>query len=261
MKQYILLTLLFSAFTFLNAQDWSNVYRQVEEVTLNEGLEKDYEKFEGFWKTVKEKQKKDGKIMGWFVWKVDPKSNENKPWADYLILNIYANKQQMDDMNSKSVEWWENEIKTAHKGKTKRSIVKKYTQETMNNKYRKKSVTYTNKGLHAFIAENAVPEAGAKADYIGIEQLNDDYVDFEIKLFAPYHQQSKSRLYWELNEIVDRSDNAYKPVTHTIFEIPNPEAPEVEWNPTFAEEMAVKYGIASRKFHGTLNTELVHFAW
>ena len=37
----------------------------------------------------------------------------------------------------------------------------------------------------------------------------------------------------ELNEIVDRSDNAYKPVTHTIFEIPNPEAPEVEWNPTF----------------------------
>ena len=106
MKKYILLTLLFSAFTFLNAQDWSNVYRQVEEVTLNEGLEKDYEKFEGFWKTVKEKQKKDGKIMGWFVWKVDPKSNENKPWADYLILNVYANKQQMDDMNSKSVEWW-----------------------------------------------------------------------------------------------------------------------------------------------------------
>ncbi len=68
---------------------------------------------------VKGKQKKDGKIMGWFVWKVDPKSNENKPWADYLILNIYANKQQMDDMNSKSVEWWENEIKMAHKGKTK----------------------------------------------------------------------------------------------------------------------------------------------
>ena len=64
-----------------------------------------------------------------------------------------------------------------------------------------------------------------------------------------------------VNEIVDRSDNAYKPVTHTIFEIPNPEAPQGEWEPTFAEEMAVKYGIASRKFHGTLNTELVHFAW
>lgn len=261
MKQYILLTLLFTSFTFIKAQDWSKVYRQVEEVTLNDGLEKDYEKFEGFWKTIKQKHVKEGKLMGWFIWKVDPKSNDNKPWADYLILNVFANKQQMDDMNSKSMEWWQNEIKTAHKGKTKRSIVKKYMQEGTNNKYRKKSVTYINKGLHAFIAENAVPEAGTKADYIGIEQLNDDYVDFEIKLFAPYHQQSKSRLYWELNEIVDRSDNAYKPVTHTIFEIPNPEAPEVEWKPTFAEEMAVKYGIASRKFHGTLNAELVHFAW
>ena len=61
MKQYILLTLLFTSFTFINAQDWSNVYRQVEEVTLNEGLEKDYEKFEGFWKTIKQKQKKEGK--------------------------------------------------------------------------------------------------------------------------------------------------------------------------------------------------------
>ena len=26
--------------------------------------------------------------MGWFIWKVDPKSNDNKPWADYLILNV-----------------------------------------------------------------------------------------------------------------------------------------------------------------------------
>ena len=41
MKKYILLPLLFHTFTFLNAQNWSNVYRQVEEVTLNEGLEKD----------------------------------------------------------------------------------------------------------------------------------------------------------------------------------------------------------------------------
>ena len=134
MKQYILLTLLFTSFTFINAQDWSKVYRQVEEVTLNDGLEKDYEKFEGFWKTIKQKHVKEGKLMGWFIWKVDPKSNDNKPWADYLILNVFANKQQMDDMNSKSMEWWQNEIKTAHKGKTKRSIVKKYMQEGTNNK-------------------------------------------------------------------------------------------------------------------------------
>ncbi len=261
MKKITLTILLFSVFTITTAQDLSNVYRQVEEITLNEGMEKDYIKFEAFWKTIKEKHVKEGKQIGWFVWKVDPASNDNNAWADYLILNIFANEEQMKEMTSKTSEWWENEIKMAHKGKTKRSIIKKYTKETMDNKYRKKSITYTNKGLDAFIAEGAAPSVGVKASYLGIEQLNDDYVDFEKKLFAPYHKESNSRLYWELNEIVDRSENAYKPVTHIIFEIPNPEASNNEWKLSFAEEMAVKYGMASRKIHGSLNTELVHFAW
>jgi hypothetical protein len=244
----------------VSAQDWSTVYRQVEEVTLNEGLENEYIEFEAFWKTIKEKHVKEGMQVGWFVWKVVP-TEENKGWSDYLIFNIYANKKQMNDMNSKSPEWWENEIKTAHKGKTKRSIIKKYTQETMDNKYRQKSVSYTNKSLETFLSEEATPEAGTKGTYIGVEQLNEDYVDFETKLFLPYHKETKSRLYWELNEIVDRSENAYKPVTHTIFEIMNPESAAADWNPSFAEEMAVKYGTASRKFHGSMNVKLVHFAW
>ena len=72
MKNFLLITLFF-AINLINAQDWSKVYRQVEEVTLNDGLEKDYEKFEGFWKTIKQKHVKEGKLMGWFIWKVDPK--------------------------------------------------------------------------------------------------------------------------------------------------------------------------------------------
>jgi hypothetical protein len=120
---------------------------------------------------------------------------------------------------------------------------------------------YTLKGLGAFLADGAAPAPGVNATYIGVEQLNEDYVEFENKLFAPYHKESKSRLYWELNEIIDRTENAFKPATHIITEILNPDAPEVEWKPTFAEEMAVKYGMASRKFHGSMNLELVHFAW
>ena len=49
--------------------------------------------------------------VGWFVWKTLP--TEKKGWSDYLIFNIYANRKQMDDMNSKSPEWWENEIKAS----------------------------------------------------------------------------------------------------------------------------------------------------
>ena len=259
MKKLLIATIFILSLS-LQAQDWSSVYRQIEEVTLNEGLENEYVDFEGFWKTIKEKHVKEGKQIAWFVWKVLP-TKENKGWADYLIYNIYADKEQMKDMSSKPTEWWENEIKVAHKGKTKRSIVKKYTQQTMDNKYREKSVMYTLKGLGAFLADGAAPASGINATYIGVEQLNEDYVDFENKFFAPYHKESKSRLYWELNEIIDRTENAFKPATHIITEILNPDAPEVEWKPTFAEEMAVKYGMASRKFHGSMNLELVHFAW
>jgi hypothetical protein len=244
----------------VNAQDWSTVYRQVDEVTLNEGLEEDYEKFESFWKILKQKHLEEGKILGWFVWKAN-KSSNNNAWTDYIILNIYENEQKMKEMNSKTQEWWMNELKSAHKGKTKRSVVKKYIKETLDNKYKKKIVSYTNKGIESYLTEQAAPQAGIVANYIGVEQLNEDYVDFETKLFLPYHKSGNTRLYWELNEIVDRTDNAYKPVTHIIFEIRNPESNNIESNLSFAEEMAVKYGMASRKFHGNLEAELVDFAF
>ena len=115
--------------------------------------------------------------------------------------------------------------------------------------------------MKRFYQKKQLQKLVLKERYIGVEQLNEDYVDFETKLFLPYHKETKSRLYWELNEIVDRSENAYKPVTHNIFEIMNPESAAADWNPSFAEEMAVKYGTASRKFHGSMNVKLVHFAW
>ena len=49
----------------------------------------------------------------------------------------------------------------------------------MDNKYRQKSVSYTNKSLETFLSEEATPEACTKGTYIGVEQLNEDYVDCE----------------------------------------------------------------------------------
>ena len=55
MKKLIITTIFILSIS-LQAQDWSSVYRQIEEVTLNEGLDNEYVAFEGFWKTIKEKQ-------------------------------------------------------------------------------------------------------------------------------------------------------------------------------------------------------------
>ena len=94
--------------------------------------------------------------------------------------------------------------------------------------------------MDAFLAKDTAPLVGTMGIYHGIEQLSDNYIDFERKLFLPSHKETKTRLYWELNEIIDRTHNAYKPVTHSVFEIPNPDSPQDEWNTSFAEEMAVK---------------------
>ena len=262
MKKLLFLFLLITSNIY--AQD-STVYRQVEEVTLKDGIsQEEYEDFEAFWKTVKAKHIQEGKLMGWFLWKTDPKSNDNNPWADYVIINVFSSKAQMDEMMSKPGNWWVDDIQKAHKGKTKRSIIKKYTQHTSENKYRAKSVTYTNKDISSFVTEGvSEPEIGTMGNYIGMEQLNDDYVAFETKHFAPWHQKSGTRLYWELNEIVDRTDNAYKPVTHTVFEIINPENPKgnaANTTYSFAEEMATKYGLESRKMHGSMQVKLVNFS-
>ena len=250
-KIYLKLLLVFMTFS-LNAQ----VYTEVEEITLKEGTENDYEAFESFWGTVKEKMISDGYQDGWFVWKVDPTSFDGNPWADYLIVNVYKNKSQMESLNNKPQSWWVDYMKMAHKGKTKKSVIKKYSNETVNNKYREKSVTYTNQRI-SDLSSGGNPSKGLVAYYHGIEQLNEDYVDFELKFFRELHKGRK--LWWELNKISNRTDNAYKPVTHTIFEINDENAPSLESN--FTNEMMLKYGQTTRKIHGTLKTTLVNWRW
>ena len=198
----------------------------------------------------------DGYQDGWFIWKVDPTSFDGNPWADYLIVNVYKDKSQMESMNNKPQSWWVDYMKKAHKGKTKRSVIKKYTNETINNKYREKSVTYTNQRI-SDLSGGGNPSKGLVGYYHGIEQLNEDYIDFELKFFRELHKGRK--LWWEVNKISDRTDNAYKPVTHMIFEINDENAPSLESN--FTNEMMIKYGQTTRKIHGTLKTTLVNWRW
>ena len=66
----------------------------------------------------------------------------------------------------------------AHKEKLKDQLLK-YTNETINNKYREKSVTYTNQRI-SDLSGGGNPSKGLVGYYHGIEQLNDDYIDFEL---------------------------------------------------------------------------------
>ncbi|MBL6643088.1 MAG: hypothetical protein ISP64_00570 [Flavobacteriaceae bacterium] len=250
-KLYFTITLLICGLS-LQAQ----IFTQIEEVTLKDGVENDYEAFESFWGVVKDKAIADGHQTGWFVWKVDPQSNDNNAWADYLIINVFKDKAQMEALNSKSPDWWSNYIKMAHKGKTKNKVIKAYVAETMNNKYRKKSVTYTNKRISDYMMPGVTASKGTVGYYLGLEQLNEDYVPFELNYFKSTHEGRRE--WWELNSIDSRTENAYKPVSHIIFEIPKVDAPEIkEEDVSFTDKMMNKYGQTTRKLHGWLQAELV----
>jgi len=252
MKKLVYLFAFFICGLSLQAQ----IFTQIEEITLKEGVEGDYEAFEAFWGVVKEKAIADGHQTGWFVWKVDSNSNNNNAWAHYLIINVFKDKAQMEAQSSHPAGWWQDYVKAAHKGKTKSKVIKKYIAETMDNKYRQKSVTYTNKRISDYMMPGANPSKGLVGYYLGLEQLNEDYVPFELNYFKPLHEGR--RWWWELNEVDSRSDNAYQPVSHIIFEIPNEEAPEIkEEDVSFTDKMMSKYGQTTRKLHGWLRTELV----
>ena len=245
---YTFLALIFSA--SLSAQ----FYWTHEAITLNEGTEDDYEQFEAFWGVAKEKAISEGIQGGWSIWKVNPSSNDNDPWADYIIINLYESKEQMDAALSKSGDWWMEYIQDAHKGKTKRSVIRKYVKETLDGKYRASTRSYTMKNISNLSEDGLDIEGGVTAAYLGVEELNEDYVDFEKEYFREAHKGNK--YWWDLSEIIDRSENAYKPITHSIFEI-NKEGYQPESPESFTDKMMVKYGMASRKVHGWLQLELV----
>jgi hypothetical protein len=238
---YTFIALFFSI--SLNAQ----FYWTSEHVEINEGMEEEYEKFEAFWGVAKEKAIADGLQAGWSIWKVDPSSNDDNPWADYIIINTYQSKEQMDA----NVDWMQL-IQDAHKGKTKRSVIKKYIKESTDNKYRASSRSYTMQSISNLSEAGRDPSAPINATYIGMEALNDDYVEFEKQYFREQHKGNK--YWWDLSEIVDRSDNAYKPITHTIFEVnkENNGSTSEGSEQSFTEKMMSKYGYASREMHGWL---------
>ena len=74
---------------------------------------------------------------------------------------------------------WMQIIQDAHKGKTKRSLIRKYVKESTENKYRASSRSYTMQSISNLSEEGLDPEETVNATYIGMEALNDDYVEFE----------------------------------------------------------------------------------
>ena len=241
----------------------------MEEITLKEGVENDYLKLEKMWSNVHEKIHAMGNKAGWFLFKVIPAEegvkwppNSSNPWCEYIIFNIYTDSIQMSKGWGIGSTRKESQafIRKSNYNKMKSSEI---TRLLKIGNLREKTTYYTIETVDATIDVGEL-KIGDKAIILGVEELNEDYENFETKWFKTRHNESilkGQRLAWYLNRINSRSDNAYQPVSHIIFERFNPNPPKNLTNPkpSFVDKMMTKHGIASRKIHGGLILELVDF--
>ena len=244
----------------------------MSEITLNDGVENDYIKFEKMWSNVHEYIQKKGEKSGWFLFKVIPTEkgtqwppNSSTPWCDYVIFNIYNDDKQLDgDWGlGNTPQEFEASVRKANYKKMRRSEISRLLN--LANTFKKKSTNYTLKGVDSTIDIGPM-QIGDKATVLGIEKLNDDYEMYESKFFKKYHNKQITdgqRLAWYFNKITERSENAYQPISHMIFERFNPNPPTISSDQnaeqSFTEKMMAKNGQASRKIHGGLVLELVNF--
>ena len=97
------------------------------------------------------------------------------------------------------------------------------------------------------------PDEGQSLNFFfnGFQALNDDYENFEMKFFKENHNkqiESGTRAWWEFNKVLNRSENANQEVTHFTMDVIDK---DYQWSndgePSFTEQMMVKYGVASRE--------------
>ena len=242
---------------------------EMEEITLNDGMEKDYIKFENMYSSAHEKVQQNGEKAGWFLFKVIPTEdgtqwppNSSTPWCDFVLFNIYSDDSQLDGdwgmgSNEKEAQAF---VRNANYRKMKNSEMTRLFN--MSSKFRKKTTRYTLKGVDATI-DVGPTKIGDRATLLGVEQLNEDYEMYESMFFKKYHNKQITdgvRLAWYLNKISERSENAYQPISHMIFERFNTNrSSNNNSEQSFTEKMMSKNGSASRKIHGGLILELVNF--
>ena len=259
---YSIFTLLLTSLAFSQAVE-------MEEITLNDGMEKDYIKFENMYSSAHEKVQQNGEKAGWFLFKVIPTEdgtqwppNSSTPWCDFVLFNIYSDDSQLDGdwgmgSNEKEAQAF---VRKANYRKMKNSEMTRLFN--MSSKFRKKTTRYTLKGVDASI-DVGPTKIGDRATLLGVEQLNEDYEMYESMFFKKYHNKQITdgvRLAWYLNKISERSENAYQPISHMIFERFNTNrSSNNNSEQSFTEKMMSKNGSASRKIHGGLILELVNF--
>ena len=225
-------------------------------VQIKKGKAMDYESVEAFISPVQKQAIEDGKKIGWYVFKNvgggDLSEIEDKGIGDYLIINVY---KDLDQMKSDNWDEYLSIAKMVYKGKmSSKSIERKISNIGLP---RKDTRSYTLENLY-FTKPNP-PVIGNLYTVSPVEQLTDDYEKFELEFFKPIFEKNilaGNHGAWNFNKVVNSSDNAYKNITHIIFNQSVKGANNVVPS-DFISTQVQKIGIASRKIYDPATIQLL----
>jgi len=234
MKKLLLITFLFSVLTS-SAQTTTMIA-----VVLENGKEQEYLNYEKNWNKAAQQMVKDDLIVQWSVWKRTPRKGDDN-WAQYYVFRRSSKEQ---DSREISTQTWDNSIKKAFKGKSKRTVDRLLSNQGIV----KESRNRTYKWVAGTGWRGLEWEIGDKGYFHYMTKKNDDFIAYENAVWKPIAQKQildGYRKAWGIAEITDSND-ATKALnsssTHIAFNFMTKKEnmPEIEFAEDFLSKKAIE---------------------
>ena len=224
-------------------------------VQVKEGKAAAYEAVEEFVAPIMGEAVANGDKMGWYIFKRtkggDLSEVEDKGIGDYMIINVYKDREQMEA--NTMISFTANAQKV-YQGKISRRVLDKKMATLMD--ARKDTRSYTLENIY-YTKPNRL-RVGDVISVFPAQQLNEDYENFEMHYYRPMWEEmilSGAHKAWNFNRIVERSDNAYQNLTHIIFNEKG--TGDYNFKEDFISTKLGEMGTASRKGFNTAEMELI----
>ena len=197
-------------------------YAAASYVVLNEGSENDYLQLESVWQAYHKEAITLGRKAGWSIWKIAKNgddSYEHGTYPDYLILEQYSSKEQMDEEFVRYGEDYEG-MKAIMKKNLKGKYSNKQIEKILAKAPKKEVRTYIHERVTSTPMTNGDVKVGDVMVATAMEQLRDDYEQFETEFYRDLFAQNiikGNHRFWGFSRIIDRNEAAYSAPTHTAW--------------------------------------------
>ena len=252
--------ILFSILALIFVSSLNAQIAKMEAYVLQDGKDSDYRKIEKFVAPLKAMAIKEGNLMQWIVMKRKSGGDltnidKTKEIANYIVFNIYKDESQMELDNWNNYKGY---AKSIYKGKMTKKAIAEMFRIAEGNEVKKSGRSYTIKGIYQTPSYRA--QIGDIINLAPMEALNEDYEKFEMEYFMPNWQKAINTgglRMWGFTKVISSSDNAFKNLTHFVFQ--NPTGAEIVFEEeSFLDSKILQLGIDSRKMFDTAELEIVH---